>query len=174
VDPGGLITTVAGGGPGGSPGDGGAATNASLNNPMGVAVDAAGDWFIADSDNQRIREVVPSGGSPALALTSVSLSSAGAYQLIITNAYGSVTSGIVNVTVSLPQISATPGGNGSVTLNLLTAPNTSSEVLAATNLTPPVVWQSLSTFMPGTNGLWQFADTNAGQYPVRFYRSSTP
>jgi hypothetical protein len=64
--------------------------------------------------------------------------------------------------------------DGSVTLNLLTAPNVSSELLAATNLVPPVAWQSLGTSVPGANGLWQFTDTQASQYPVRFYRSSTP
>jgi sugar lactone lactonase YvrE len=174
VNAGGLITTVAGNGSYGYSGDGGAATNASLNYPDGVAVAASGDLFIADSFNGRVREVIPDSGPLTLALNGVTLNNAGNYQLIITNACGSVTSSIVTVTVTLPQIAASPNANGSVTLNLLTAPNVSSEVLAATNLTPPVVWQSLSTFVPGTNGVWQFTDTNASQYPVRFYRSSTP
>ena len=38
-------------------GDGGAATNASLNRPLGVAVDGSGNLFIADSQNNRIRKV---------------------------------------------------------------------------------------------------------------------
>ena len=38
-------------------GDGGPATAAELDNPYGVAVDAAGDLFIADSSDNRIREV---------------------------------------------------------------------------------------------------------------------
>ena len=53
------ITTVAGGGTGG---DGGLATAASLYEPAGVAVDAAGNLFIADSGNNRIREVVKATG----------------------------------------------------------------------------------------------------------------
>ena len=43
------------------PGDGGAATNASLNYPSGVAVDAAGNLYIADNDNNRIRKVDTNG-----------------------------------------------------------------------------------------------------------------
>ena len=64
----GIITTVAGNGPscpvtdcGGFSGDGGPATSASLNGPSDVAVDAAGNLFIADSGNNRIRKVSASG-----------------------------------------------------------------------------------------------------------------
>ena len=61
VSPAGIITTVAGNGQAGYSGDGGPATVASLNNPVGVAVDAAGNLCIADSGNQRIRRVSPAG-----------------------------------------------------------------------------------------------------------------
>jgi len=60
VSTGGTITTVAGTGAGGYSGDGGLATSAQLNTPQGVAVDAAGNLYIADLGNLRIREV--SGG----------------------------------------------------------------------------------------------------------------
>jgi sugar lactone lactonase YvrE len=53
----GIITTVAGNGTYGFSGDGGAATSASLNSPVGVAVDAAGSLLIVDTGNQRIRRV---------------------------------------------------------------------------------------------------------------------
>ncbi len=56
----GVITTVAGNGTAGYSGDGGQATAAELNKPTGIAVDAGGDIFIADSLNNVIREV--SGG----------------------------------------------------------------------------------------------------------------
>ena len=56
--PGDIITTVAGGGTGG---DGGMATAASLNYPDGVAVDAAGDLFIAESGGNRVRKVDTNG-----------------------------------------------------------------------------------------------------------------
>ena len=52
-----VITTVAGNGTGGYSGDGGPATAAELDLPGGVAVDAAGNLFIADTGNNCIREV---------------------------------------------------------------------------------------------------------------------
>ena len=61
VAPGGTITTVAGNGVGGYSGDGGPATAASLAYPAGVVVDAAGNLYIADHDNARIRKVTPGG-----------------------------------------------------------------------------------------------------------------
>src|SRR5439155_548565 len=42
-------------------GDGGPATSAQLNGPVRVAVDGAGDLFIADTGNQRIRKVSAAG-----------------------------------------------------------------------------------------------------------------
>ena len=57
----GTVTTVAGSGQQGFTGDGGLATSAALNTPSGVAVDASGNLYIADSHNHRIREV--SGGT---------------------------------------------------------------------------------------------------------------
>jgi sugar lactone lactonase YvrE len=65
----GIITTVAGNydkakandGLGGFVGDGGPATEAQLNCPQGVAVDGAGDLFIADTFNHAIRMVTPDG-----------------------------------------------------------------------------------------------------------------
>jgi uncharacterized protein (TIGR03437 family) len=53
----GVITTVAGNGTPGFSGDNGPATSAQLNRPQGVAVDSAGNVYIADRNNNRIREV---------------------------------------------------------------------------------------------------------------------
>ena len=54
---GGVITTVAGNGTQGFSGDNGPATSAQLRRPYGVAVDSAGEVYIADSGNDRIRKV---------------------------------------------------------------------------------------------------------------------
>ena len=59
----GIIETVAGNGSDGYSGDGGPATNAELNDPYGVFVDSSGNIFIADSGNNRIREVVYATGN---------------------------------------------------------------------------------------------------------------
>jgi len=59
---GGIITTFAGTGVAGSSGDGGPATAAELNAPSGVAGDGAGNIYIADTSNCRIREVSGLGG----------------------------------------------------------------------------------------------------------------
>jgi sugar lactone lactonase YvrE len=53
----GIITTVAGNRTAGFSGDGGPATAATLNNPQGIGLDAAGNLFIADYNNSRIRRV---------------------------------------------------------------------------------------------------------------------
>ena len=66
VDPDGIITTVAGKGPDGASrntysGDGGPATEADLNTPYGILVDPAGNLFITDKHNNRVRKVDTQG-----------------------------------------------------------------------------------------------------------------
>jgi hypothetical protein len=61
VDTNGIITTFAGNGDYGYSGGGGPATQAELEYPSGVAVDAAGNVYIADSHNFRVRRVDTNG-----------------------------------------------------------------------------------------------------------------
>jgi len=61
ISPNGIITTVAGTGIAGFSGDGGPASQAQLNHPEGVAVDASGNLYIADTGNNRIRKISPDG-----------------------------------------------------------------------------------------------------------------
>jgi uncharacterized protein (TIGR03437 family) len=61
VSPSGIITTVAGNGVSGYSGDGGPATAAQLNRPLGVAADGVGNLYIADANNHRVRKVDTSG-----------------------------------------------------------------------------------------------------------------
>ncbi len=56
------ITTIAGTGTAGSSGDGSFAVNAQLNDPQGLAVDAAGNFYITDLGGHRIRKVDISTG----------------------------------------------------------------------------------------------------------------
>src|SRR4051795_8567881 len=55
------ISTFAGVGAAGFSGDGGPAHDARLASPLGLAVDPQGDVYIADSGNDRVREVTPAG-----------------------------------------------------------------------------------------------------------------
>jgi len=57
VTPEGIITTVAGTGASGGAGDGGPATSAQLSSPQAVALDPAGNLYIADQGNNRVRMV---------------------------------------------------------------------------------------------------------------------
>ena len=59
VDSTGTITTIAGTGEYGFGGDGGPAIDAQLSSPSNVALDAAGNFYIADTGNLRIRVVTP-------------------------------------------------------------------------------------------------------------------
>ena len=61
VDPTGNSTTIAGTGAAGLSGDGGPATAAMLYGPQGLRVDAAGNIFVADQGNNRIRKITPQG-----------------------------------------------------------------------------------------------------------------
>src|SRR5205823_13906178 len=61
VRPGGVITTIAGDGTSQFAGDGSAATAAVLQSPVGLARDSAGNLFIADSGNNRLRKITPEG-----------------------------------------------------------------------------------------------------------------
>ncbi|MEU5698610.1 RICIN domain-containing protein [Streptomyces aurantiacus] len=65
------ISTVAGNGTAGSKGDNGQAVSAQLNNPHGVAVDRAGNLYIADADNNRIRKVTVHGEISTVAGTGI-------------------------------------------------------------------------------------------------------
>ena len=58
----GLITTVAGNGTQGFSGDNGPATAASIDSPTGLAIDAAGDLYLSDTHNHRIRKVNAASG----------------------------------------------------------------------------------------------------------------
>lgn len=57
----GIVSTYAGNGSGGFSGDGGPATAAKLSEPSRICIDAAGNMYIADFHNSRVRMVTPSG-----------------------------------------------------------------------------------------------------------------
>ena len=89
----GIISTVAGDGTAGFSGDGGAAVNAKLNEPGGVALDTAGNLYIADVNNSVVREVSPL----AFPATNVASSSAPQNLLLQTTSAETITSFTVPV-----------------------------------------------------------------------------
>ena len=61
ITPRGIITAFAGTGESGFGGDNGNATSANLWDPFGIALDPAGNLYIADRSNYRVRKVTPGG-----------------------------------------------------------------------------------------------------------------
>ena len=61
INPDGIISTYAGNGTSGFSGDGGPATNAQIYGPQALATDTAGNLYIADYGNNRLRKVSPDG-----------------------------------------------------------------------------------------------------------------
>jgi len=164
----GIITTVAGNGTAGYIGDGGAATNAELNDPDGVAVDTSGNLFVADSGNNVIRKVVTQG--PSLVLNNVGFGNAGSYDVVVSGPYGSVTSSVVNVTVTIsPLIMSSPQVTASKTnfTFILSGPAGSNYVLqASTNLSN---WIPVSTSSIPSSGTINISNAISGS-KQGFYR----
>jgi uncharacterized protein (TIGR03437 family) len=71
IDTAGTITTIAGTGVAGYSGDGGPAAAAEINLPYGLAVDLAGDVYVADLGNNRVRKISPLGVISTVAGTGV-------------------------------------------------------------------------------------------------------
>ena len=71
----GNITTFAGNGDAADFGDGGPATRASLNSPEGLAIDKAGNIYVADTASHRVRKISPDG-----TITTVAGNGSGGFQ----------------------------------------------------------------------------------------------
>src|SRR6201987_3212010 len=67
LSPGDTINTVAGTGVKGFSGNGGAALSAALANPFSMAADTAGNVYVADPDNHRVRRIDTSGNITTVA-----------------------------------------------------------------------------------------------------------
>lgn len=61
VDTNGIITTIAGTGVCSSTGDGGLAVNATLANPVALATDSAGNFYVGEDGSARVRRIDTSG-----------------------------------------------------------------------------------------------------------------
>jgi hypothetical protein len=169
-----IINTVAGNGFGGFSGDGGPATNALLDYPYGVSLDAAGNLYIADSANNRIREI-HFAGLPTLALTNVGASNAGSYSVVITSPYGSVTSAVAALTVTIPstppQIIVGDGSFGFLTNQFgFDLSGVFGQTLVVDGSTDLVNWMPLFTNTVGGSPFY-FYDPGWTNFAWRFYRA---
>jgi sugar lactone lactonase YvrE len=177
----GIISTVAGNGygapssSGGYSGDGGAATNAELNNPSGVTVDACGNLFIADNGNNVIRKVANyPANQPSLIVNSISTNNAGTYFVIVTSSSGSVTSSpaALTITGAAPQWMTLTAISGGVQLQFTGTPNYPYILESATNFASPINWQPVLTNAADASGDWIFTVTNNPNVPACFYRAA--
>ena len=101
---GGVIRTIAGIGTEGFSGDNGPATSAQLYGPFGVAVDSAGDVYIADSNNNRIRVLTPVGSPCTYSVSPTTLQApASGANLTVSITIGTQTSASCSWTASLPS-----------------------------------------------------------------------
>ncbi len=118
----GVIITVAGGGS--SLGDNGPATSAQLSNPTGVAVDAAGNVYVADEANNRIRVLVPAGGSCSASVAPLVLSpSAAGGNLTVTIQTDSSCAWAIQNLPGWITVSGNPVGTGPGSATLTVAAN---------------------------------------------------
>jgi sugar lactone lactonase YvrE len=173
----GIISTVAGNAGRGFSGDGGPPTNAMLSEVYGLATDALGDLFIADTGNNRIRKINAFG--PSLMLSNFNFVEAGNYDLIVSSPFGSVTSAVMVVTAMLPLGPLPPlnvilSGSNSLTIQFTGTPGSNYVLQVTTNLVPPVNWQPLATNVAGVNGGGTFTAINILASPALFYRLGLP
>ncbi|HXN64110.1 MAG TPA: choice-of-anchor D domain-containing protein [Candidatus Acidoferrales bacterium] len=138
----GNIQTVAGNGTANFSGDGGPATQASLNMPAGIAFSTQGDLYIADTANDRIREVAGMVSVPGVSLSAQSLT---------------FTSEVNGTTSPGQSVTITNSGAAPLQVYNVTIAGTNVSDFAATNtctapLAPQGTCTATVTFTPQANG----------------------
>jgi subtilase family serine protease len=155
-----------------------------IGSPLIIAIAGlATNWTDADGDTVSLVAVGVSTNGITLTNTGVALvyfnSNNVADQFVCTIADGFGGTNFQTVTLApapLPNttpliaIAVASNPDGSFTLNLTGVPGYASVLETTTNLSSPVAWLPLATNGPGTNAVWQFTDTQATNFPQRFYR----
>ena len=138
----GIISTIAGNGTATFSGDGGLSVNAAVNAPSGVTVDSAGNLYIADAGNYRVRKINSSGiistvaGNGSVGFSgdgglAVNASFSTTYSVAVDPAGNIYISDIYNTRirkVNTAGIVSTIGGNGSVGFSGDGGPATSAQI----------------------------------------------
>lgn len=151
---GGAVIPVAGNGQNGSSGNGGAATAANLSSPTGIALDAAGDLYIADTGNHVIRLVNAAGTINTVAGT---LDHSGS---------GALPSSVNTLLLNLPGgVASTPSGK----LYVLDSGNNRAYFIDRT-----AVVESLGSAIPNSSSPVQtIQQTDTGTVPALLSPSSS-
>jgi len=171
VDTKGIITTVAGG-------------HGLLSSPACVALDSLGNLYIADWGHNCVQKVelnaYPSSSPTNIfSLTSAGLTEMGKYSVVVSCSYGSVTSAVANLTLTIPNTPPliTPSGTN---LQYFTNPfgfNLSGAVgqtIIVDGSTDLLNWNSLFTNTVNNSNLFYFLDPASTNFSWRFYRARLP
>jgi hypothetical protein len=102
----------------------------------------------------------------------------GNYQVVITNAYGSVTSAVAMVAVAGPPAPSIGGvvlTNGVFTATFTSTPGATFTALSTANLALPLSnWEVVGSVVEVAPGQFQLTDPQATNSPCRFYRVRCP
>ena len=138
------------------------AVSASGSNPLSY------QWFF----NTNV--AVAGGTNSSLTIPQVTAPKTGSYFVVATNSFGSVTSLVASLAVfPQPVLQASKSDSG-VQLTGIGIPGSVLWLMVATNLTPPVAWQSVATNVSDAAGLIQFTDGSTGGSSQKFYRLAAP
>jgi len=157
----GVITTVAGNGTIGLSGDGGPATNAQLNYSFGVAVDSAGNIYIADTRNNRIRLLTLGLGSSCtyfVSANSLQAPAAGGNFTVTIQTTASCSWTISNLPAWI-TVSGASSGTGPATVILVAAPNSGAPLSA----TVSIAGGSLTITQTGQSSACTYSISPGGQ-----------
>jgi hypothetical protein len=111
--------------------------------------------------------------SNVLSLDPVNSANAGNYYVVVTNGFGCVTSAMAGLVVGMPpqSFNGISTNNYQLRLQLTGTPNFPYILQSATNLSPPISWQSVLTNPADANGNWSITISNLQSVPFQFFRA---
>lgn len=88
----------------------------------------------------------------------------------------SLTNGVISVVSTIPPIisSLTQLPDANFQISGAGLPGVNYQLLATTNLTPPIIWLPLTNQTADGSGAFQFLDWNATNFPQQFYQVTGP
>lgn len=151
--------------------------------PLQLAIaDLATNWSDPDGDPLALTGVNDSTNGAAVSYDTANIyyrntnDVTDQFAYAIGDGYGGTATGAVDILIAPGSTGVTItgmaiNGDGSAALNFKGVPRHTYWLEAATNLAPPVVWESIATNTADSNGRWQVTDLQATNHSQRFYRS---